>query len=371
MGVNSGLNFRIEKNKFGNENQQIDDIRILVARENTGVGTDRLNYQHSTTWDTTGDLTGLAICDNLIQGSAGITAPFIYSYCKNLLAWRFHDNLFSGGIYKYIVEFNGNLDGDGEQTLWSIRGGLSITGNNTYQKVSNEPLGIVNDPYLFMGGDIATINNYPTIGDDLGYASRLDAAIRTTGGVANCTRANVADFYGGIYASTLTYTAADGYWGSAVLSALTERQPGWIEVDIKQSASNPISYIKIALFNFTTGMIACRRLVHVPADWRTIRIPFVAPEVGSGSWQLMVYGTGYVAGETSVDVGRPKVYQAHQAVNSGHLQIIGTTTGAGKWDGAHMIMGTYHLWIDATGDLRIKSSAPASDTDGAVVGAQT
>lgn len=43
----------------------------------------------------------------------------------------------------------------------------------------------------------------------------------------------------------------------------------------------------------------------------------------------------------------------------------------GTWNGGRLMLGNYHLWVDATGDLRIKSSAPASDTDGTVVGAQT
>jgi hypothetical protein len=34
-------------------------------------------------------------------------------------------------------------------------------------------------------------------------------------------------------------------------------------------------------------------------------------------------------------------------------------------------LGSYALWVDSTGALRIKSSAPASDTDGTVVGTQT
>ncbi len=33
--------------------------------------------------------------------------------------------------------------------------------------------------------------------------------------------------------------------------------------------------------------------------------------------------------------------------------------------------GAYNLWVDATGDLRIKGSTPTSDTDGTVVGTQT
>jgi hypothetical protein len=32
--------------------------------------------------------------------------------------------------------------------------------------------------------------------------------------------------------------------------------------------------------------------------------------------------------------------------------------------------GTYSLWVDSSGRLRIKSTAPTSDTDGTVVGTQ-
>lgn len=34
-------------------------------------------------------------------------------------------------------------------------------------------------------------------------------------------------------------------------------------------------------------------------------------------------------------------------------------------------MAGYFLWVDATGDLRIKNSTPTTDLDGTVVGTQT
>lgn len=37
----------------------------------------------------------------------------------------------------------------------------------------------------------------------------------------------------------------------------------------------------------------------------------------------------------------------------------------------HQMLGSAHIWVDSTGDLRIKSSAPTSDTDGTVVGTQS
>jgi hypothetical protein len=40
------------------------------------------------------------------------------------------------------------------------------------------------------------------------------------------------------------------------------------------------------------------------------------------------------------------------------------------WNGPHFVMGTFHLWVDGMGRLRIKNGVPANDTDGAVVGLQ-
>lgn len=43
----------------------------------------------------------------------------------------------------------------------------------------------------------------------------------------------------------------------------------------------------------------------------------------------------------------------------------------GSWNTSHFVLGTNHLWVDSSNKLRIKSSAPTSDTDGSVVGTQS
>jgi hypothetical protein len=43
----------------------------------------------------------------------------------------------------------------------------------------------------------------------------------------------------------------------------------------------------------------------------------------------------------------------------------------GIWNSRPLILNGRYLWVDSTGDLRIHSAAPTSDTSGAVVGAQT
>jgi hypothetical protein len=58
----------------------------------------------------------------------------------------------------------------------------------------------------------------------------------------------------------------------------------------------------------------------------------------------------------------------HQAER---LKTVETQGTGSAWNGVHLRLGAYHLWVDATGDLRIKSSAPTGDTDGTIVGTQS
>lgn len=51
--------------------------------------------------------------------------------------------------------------------------------------------------------------------------------------------------------------------------------------------------------------------------------------------------------------------------NPGHC-VMGISAA---WNGQHLVLGTYHLWIDATGALRSKNGVPTSDTDGSAIGA--
>jgi hypothetical protein len=49
---------------------------------------------------------------------------------------------------------------------------------------------------------------------------------------------------------------------------------------------------------------------------------------------------------------------------------LAATLGDGSWT-APLRLGGYYLWVDSTGDFRIESSTPTSDTDGTVVGTQS
>lgn len=75
-----------------------------------------------------------------------------------------------------------------------------------------------------------------------------------------------------------------------------------------------------------------------------------------------------------VKTGDATRYYVGSVVGGGVNGTVATT--ATGWVNPTLISGTQtgapaYLWTDATGDLRIKTSAPTSDTDGTVVGTQT
>lgn len=76
----------------------------------------------------------------------------------------------------------------------------------------------------------------------------------------------------------------------------------------------------------------------------------------AGAWQKWQVLPGGIVRETA-------------RVCYGRQQIPGAS-GANGYANS-LILGSAHIWVDSTGDLRIKSTVPTSDTDGTVVGTQT
>lgn len=53
---------------------------------------------------------------------------------------------------------------------------------------------------------------------------------------------------------------------------------------------------------------------------------------------------------------------------TGQNILVGDSGLASDWQDGHIVLGNRHIWVDAIGDVRIKSGAPTFDTDGTVVG---
>ena len=79
----------------------------------------------------------------------------------------------------------------------------------------------------------------------------------------------------------------------------------------------------------------------------------IGANTAGGQWQL-----NHFNGTVLTSIGR--------GFANGDFGVAG-----GAWNTGCLRIGAYRLWVDATGDLRIKSSAPTTDLDGAVVGTQS
>jgi hypothetical protein len=94
-----------------------------------------------------------------------------------------------------------------------------------------------------------------------------------------------------------------------------------------------------------------------------------------------VTGAEYLAGfVTGIDVENSTVTASIATLNTTTEAVYKNSTINGQYYAfatgnrvytEAIAFGGYFLWVDATGDLRIKSGAPTSDTDGTVVGTQT
>jgi hypothetical protein len=83
--------------------------------------------------------------------------------------------------------------------------------------------------------------------------------------------------------------------------------------------------------------------------------PYVKIGIKSAGTDVLIEGG---SDSTNIDI---------QPVSAGNNVILGD----GAWNGKHVQFGTIHLWVDSSNRLRIKTSAPSSDTDGTIVGTQT
>jgi aconitase B len=91
----------------------------------------------------------------------------------------------------------------------------------------------------------------------------------------------------------------------------------------------------------------------------------VAPQVATIKGQNAAASFASTGGDVILSPGTGSVSNV-----SGNVTIQDTAGNAG-WNTAHLKIGIYHLWVDSSSRLRVKNSAPTSDTDGTVVGTQS
>jgi hypothetical protein len=373
-GANSGIGTNIENCRFGNEQQLAGDVRILVAMEDGGTGTHRGNIMPSTTFNTTGWVTGISFRGNRLSSVAGSTVGFIRSYVQKFASIAWDATNQTAGQYKHLVEFMSEPNERVAYALdnWQVNLGPSTAAQQPFTSgISNVPVGLFIDNQGLQPCEAATLLTHNSSGDDVNYASIVSATGAAGLTTLSATITAVTDGLGNASrAANVAVTAASA--DSMVYAGLGTPTAGkmiWIELDLKTGASNSVTSVTVSVFNYTAGVLAFSRVVKLPTTWTTQRWGFYIPASASPSEFVFRVNANEYTAVTAINfcVGRVKIYYGRQPNNGGHLRTIGD----GLWNGEHIVMGGQHMWIDSSTRLRIKSSAPTSDTDGTVVGTQT
>lgn len=369
FGSNSGWGTIISGNKFGSENMQPDDVRILVARE--GPGNTRQTRAPSARFDPGGAegafLSGVTIENSRISCPGDVRSPFMRSWISEVRNFSYINNRHDGGRHSYLCEFMGPRKIDYANANWTVRleNADSVLGSSPFlQSISNAAIG----PQLDLSATqaIAEETILPgTGGDDTSFQLLASAdrpeAFKTFGDGVSLTP--VADHAGYNRAVEIALVGQGGGVADALHSTKVGHQ-AWLAVDLKRASTRSAEAVEVRIFNYAAGIIARKLRFVLPAEWRRVRIPFTLPAATDPqAWQYVIVPIDPTRKQT-FQVARLYVYHGREPRADGHV----STLGDGKWDGAHLVLGTTHLWEEG-GALYMKATGtPAHATDGTRLG---
>lgn len=328
----SGQGFLANGNKFGNENINASDLRVLIADE--AAGTDFITKNHATT-PSVGFITGAIFRDNNMVGAGTPTYGYVYSYipADNFRGCTF-DDIYTGSMHPNIVQFDAGVTATaerfGESNVIRIGRGEEVFENSPRRNYSNVPsLGVIDDPFGVYAGFDTYRSQYPGGFDpgftDLWTTGSSGARLLTQ---SSTTRTNIADSIGGADAAEYTFSNASGV-AFGYLAATTIHRQAWVEIELKKSVTNPMARLLIDVRYDSDTNIPFRRIVNLSTNWQRIRWPWT-PRTASAVQHVefrVAQAADYSAGVTDrFQVGKIRVYHATEPQHFGARYLEASAT---------------------------------------------
>lgn len=321
----SGTGFYMSHCKFGNENIDDTDYKVLYADEGSGTNFgDRLPVYTAST----GLIYGHTIkdCGVFSAADSGETAPysFIYTTTPAVRGCKFTDITLSGSPPKYLVEYasapaadiynQGNIFGPvlhpqhaAVYTGFKMTNGLGVA--RIVDPVINSADLDEEMPLMNRGGAVT----------GAGFTRLMTASIQsaTAAGAAAPSKTSIADAEGGTTDATrFTFTAGVGYASVTIASTPVAGVPVWIEFDIGPG-TDALSHIKILVYATGDSAEQFADYIIVPAATRHIRRSFVPRSAVAMAFRILNVGSE----DGTVDISRLRVYQAREpAVGNVHIR---------------------------------------------------
>lgn len=311
--TNAGNGLVITGSKFGNENLDAADLRILYADQ--GSGTYFGDKLPDTTVDSAGFIVQHTLRDVFVNGSGSFNNPLIYACMSpdKLRGCSIVDIKLAGGTPDYLLKFRTITTTPSPEGPSNLIADVMRADNNFVPfeasnqigaaLVESDPQGVLRSPtqaLQILGGGRST-----------GYTRLLQQRINGFT-LTTATRAAIADSIGGTDAAEITFPGTAFSYVPA--SSVSTDRPVWIEFELQQGSSSALSALTV-LFALDTassgGASNYMRRTFVPdASWRVYRIKTYAP-VSSNSILLKFLPASGSTG-TKVKIGRVRMYHAYE-----------------------------------------------------------
>lgn len=336
---NGSIALMIQGNKFGNENLDTQDVRVLLADSIASGGG---NLWGDTLWLTTastGFITGMQFDNNLMNGgTVGGTGsganPIIYSYTPN---FRFNkvSAVLAGTNPGYALQFDGVVTVGNDYTITSnvfgpfLESGTGIGGPAVAADGQAIQFALTNLTGLLgtssdNTGDIEyadgnSLAKYMTGTSAAGYVNLLTKGINAFTLSGSETKTQITDADGGTDAATVT-TAATGAGNqiySGLLASPTLGAQNWCDVDLRQGSSGTsVSSLVVQIADSFSNPLFLSKPVTLAATWHRYHFPFVIRVTPAHTPPNIQFNTAssFTATGDTFDIGRVRCYSAPQAM---------------------------------------------------------
>jgi len=322
--VNAGSGFICTDNKFGNENLDVNDFRVLFADE--GSGTNAFDKNHSTS-ASTGYVIG-PVFNNYVAGVSGQNKGFIFTYTENVRSMYVKNTWVT--VYPYVIQYSSVsvsndrlLDSnviDSSQVLDASEKQYGQVSSSATVAYANDPMSLYAGRTDFMQSQRADFD--PGLED---LWTTITAGINEFT-LTNATRIAATDSTSDADAGTFTFSSSSGVAYGYATNPENGRM-AWAEIEVKAAAAQSLTQLDIRM-QCNNGEILMKRVITVPSFWQRVRLPFLARSLVSPvSLQIRPVAADFSTGvRDQVLVGRARVYQSAEPVDFGarYLQALKT-----------------------------------------------
>jgi hypothetical protein len=318
--TNAGTGFVIERFKFGPENYDARDFRLLYADEDAATGTDFATRTAATTVASTGFIIGHVVHSSEVGGQGAIPAgPFVFSTTPNVRGCWWGNLTVLGTVPDYWLKYLTAPAAD-RTTVTNLLGpilcqdtetpslsGAPTNGPGTVKLI--DPDGQMSrfadiTPMAYLGGQ--SVVGFTSVIGSMAGATLAGGASKTT----------VTDSVSGTDANEITYASGSDALNFTVSSGIVANYPLWLEFDLKAGSSSALTDVELRAKYGSGGgnVIHFRHYVPVPASgaWRRFRF-LLTPREFASAVTFGFYPHNQTAG--LVQIGRVRLYHAREPVN--------------------------------------------------------